>query len=99
MNKKTLNDFSLSRPEFDQPITIREAYLAMFDFLDKNWSGCLDYELGTILGTLSVWDTTEGEKAPMDVAILPEFLAAVERVRKAENGKDGYSGADIQFKK
>jgi hypothetical protein len=99
MDDITLNDFGMSRAELDEKISVREAYLSMFEFLRTHWEGCGDYELGAILGTLSLWNNTRGGKAPMDSSILPDWLNSVRVVREAQKSEAGYRGADIELKK
>lgn len=83
MEGKTLNDFGVSCPEMSEMISLRDAYLAMFDFLESHWEGCWNFELGEVLSTLALWDNTQGDQAPMDSAILPAWIEAVRKVKQA----------------
>lgn len=99
MERKTLNDFGISSPELDTRISLRDAYLSMVEFLQTHWQGCGDEPLGSVLGMLSLWDNTRGDKAPMDGAVLPDWLESARRVQEAQKTEAGYRGADIQWQK
>ena len=82
----------------DSKVTLWQAYLIMFDYLDKYWerTGKPD-DIGGLLGELSLSDTTEG-KQPMDPAAISEWLHSAKIVLEQEQTNTGYRGADITFK-
>jgi hypothetical protein len=83
----------------ESKVTLKEAYLTMFDYLDKHWeeTGKPD-DLGALLGELSLDDTVNG-KRPMDGAVFPRWLKCAKIVLEQEHTKEGYRKADIQFLK
>ena len=76
-------------------VTLRQAYLVMFEFLELQWArlGKPD-ELGGLLGNLALWDKSSGRGDPMDAAVFPEWLECAHRVLGDERGRR-YAGADI----
>ncbi|MGI8821268.1 MAG: hypothetical protein ACR2ID_10440 [Chthoniobacterales bacterium] len=81
---------------FETEVTFREAYLVMFDYLQRYWeSRGQPEEIGLLLTNLSLWDTESGGKEPMDAEVLPRWLASAKRVLDAEATDKGYRGADI----
>lgn len=92
-----MSELNLNSPEFEEKISIKQAYLIMFQFLETNWEGCWETELGQILGELSLWSTHDGQPIPMDGAVLPTFLEAAAKVLTDENSPEGFRGADIKL--
>lgn len=75
-------------------VSAREAYLAMYDFLDKYWQQRgKPEEIGVLLGALSLWDSEKG-KVPMDAAVFSSWLDSIRSV--LELG-DGYDHANIRL--
>jgi hypothetical protein len=83
----------------ESKVTLKEAYLIMFDYLNKHWeqTGKTD-DLGGLLGDLSLMGSKE-DKQPMDSAIFPQWLKCAKNVLEQEQTKEGYRNADIQFLK
>ena len=83
----------------ESKVTLKEAYLIMFDYLDKHWeeTGKPD-DLGALLGELSLWDTKVG-KEPMDGAVFPQWLKCAKIVLEQEQTSGGYRNADIKLVK
>ena len=83
----------------ESKVTLKEAYLIMFDYLDKYWeqTGKPD-ALGGLLGELSLSATTEGMK-PMDPAAFFHWLDSAKIVLEQEQTQEGYRNADIKFLK
>ena len=82
---------------FDSHITVKQAYLTMFEYLDRYWNERQKPdELAGILGSLQLWDSAEGKK-PMDSSIFPEWLDCVKRVVSDESSGEGYRKADIHL--
>lgn len=81
----------------ESAVTLRQAYLVMFEFLELQWTrlGKPD-ELGGLLGSLALWDDSNGRGDPMDAAVFPEWLECAHRVLRDEQGR-GYAGADIRL--
>jgi len=81
----------------DSKVTLREAYLIMFDFLDKYWqrTGKPD-DIGELLGDLSLSDTAEG-KRPMDDSEYADWFTSAKIVLEQEQSDTGYRGADLTF--
>ena len=80
----------------ESKITVKEAYLVMYEFLDRYWN---DHnkpdEIGDILSNLSLWECEDGSLAPMDGAVFPEFLNCTLKVISEEKTNEGYRDADI----
>lgn len=85
--------------DLETNVTVRQAYLIMFEYLDKYWT---EYgkpeEIGMILSTLSLWDSEEG-KVPMDSSIFPTWLTCAKKIIEDEDTENGYRNADIQLTK
>lgn len=81
----------------ESSITLRQAYLIMFDFLDQHWieTGKPD-DLGSLLGEMSLSHTAQG-KLPMDAAVFPRWIDCAKRVLEQEQTAEGYTNADIKF--
>ena len=83
----------------DSKMTLREAYLTMFDYLDKYWGETgKPEEIGVLLGELSLWDTSEG-KQPMDNSVFPKWVGCAKSVLEQEQTSEGYRRADIKLTK
>lgn len=82
---------------FDSKVTLKEAYLIMFDYLDKYWerTGKPD-DIGKLLGELSLSDKAKG-KEPMDPAVISDWFYSAKNVLEEEQTADGYRYADIKF--
>ncbi|MBW0447396.1 hypothetical protein [Paraburkholderia phenoliruptrix] len=87
----------MEMPSMESAVTLRQAYLVMFEFLELQWTR-LDKpdELGALLGNLALWDRSNGQGVPMDAAVFPEWLECAHRVLRDEQG-GGYAGADISL--
>lgn len=81
----------------DSAVTLRQAYLVMFEFLERKWER-LDRPdaLGALLGNLALWGESNGQGAPMDAAVFPEWLDCAHRVLGREQ-LGGYANADIKL--
>ena len=69
----------------------------MFEFLQTYWKDDWEHPLGSILGSMSICELQNGERAPMDQAILSEWIEAIGRVRDAEARTEGFRGADLRL--
>jgi hypothetical protein len=87
----TLND-----KKFDRQVTLREAYFMIFEFLEQNWQKDNSVEIGQVLSNMALWSTDVG-KAPMDAAVLPEFIASCEAVREEIERTGMFARANISF--
>lgn len=78
-------------------VTLRQAYLVMFEFLEREWE-CLDRPdaLGALLGSLALWGEPNGRGTPMDGAVFPEWLECAHRVLRHDQF-GGYANADINL--
>ncbi|WP_299408346.1 hypothetical protein [Acaryochloris sp. IP29b_bin.148] len=76
----------------DDKVTVREAYLAMFEYLRCYYEHGKSDEIGGMLGDLSLLQ--DGESA--DPAVMSDFLLAMETVLQAE-GEGGYNAADLKL--
>jgi hypothetical protein len=87
----------MEKPSMETAVTLRQAYLVMFEFLELQWTrlGKPD-ELGGLLGNLTLWDEPNGRGDPMDAAVFPEWLECAHRVLGGEQG-GGYGGADVRL--
>ena len=94
-----MSEINIGSPELENKISLAEAYLIMFEFLETNWNGCWETELGSVMGELSLWQNPEGQKLPMDAAVLPTFLQAAKKVLATQDPIKNYSGADIALTK
>lgn len=77
-------------------MNLRQAYLVMIDYLEAYYerNGKPD-EIGSLLGQLSLWDSSEG-KAPMDPAVFQDWLNSAKKVL-SEEASGGYHNADVQL--
>jgi len=76
-------------------VSLKQAYLIMFAFLQKEWELAGESktdQLGGILSNLSLWETESGGKEPMDGAVFPQWVECAELVL---NVTPDYAGADI----
>jgi hypothetical protein len=80
-----------TRPTMESTLTVKQAYLVMFEFLEREYKLDPSSDLGGLLGSLSLWETTSGTKEPMDGAVFPQWLECAELILNA----DSYQGADI----
>lgn len=87
----------MKKPSMESAVTLRQAYLVMFEFLEREWERLDRPEvLGALLGSLALWGDSYGRGAPMDAAVFPEWLECAQRViRDDELG--GYTSADISL--
>ncbi|MEM7193455.1 MAG: hypothetical protein AAF402_00805 [Pseudomonadota bacterium] len=92
-------DINLDSLELEKKVTLAEAYLVMFEFLETNWNGCWNTELGSVMSELSLWQNSEGRKRPIDAAVLPTFLKAYQKVASIEDPIKNYAGANVELKK
>lgn len=84
---------------FENKVTLKEAYLIMYEYLDKHWeeTGKPD-DIGALLSELSLWNTANG-KQPMDNSIFPKWINCANTVLEQEKTSEGYKGADINLSK
>ena len=81
----------------ENKVTLKEAYLIMFDFLNKYWERTnKPDDIGGLLGDLSLGDTDKG-KEPMDDPDYSDWLDSAKIVLEQEQTDTGYRGADIVF--
>jgi hypothetical protein len=96
----SMRSLEIGSISFDTRVTLKEAYLIMFEYLRKDYE--LGYqeggEMGGMLGQLSLSYSAEGTQ-PMDGAVFPDFLEAAKTVLEAEQTSSGYRVADIKLKK
>ena len=82
---------------FDTQITVKQAYLAMFEYLDRFWNQRNKPEdVGVLLGLLSLWNSDEG-KRPMDNKVFSEWLDCTKKILDTEGSEKGYRNADIDL--
>jgi hypothetical protein len=74
-------------------LTVRQAYLVMFEFLRQHYERGPTDEIGGLLGGLSL--LRDGE--PADAAMLGDFERAVAAVIAAEAKQSGYREADLEL--
>ena len=102
-----MNDISM-----ETLLTLRQAYLVMFEYLDQHWKRTGDaLALSDILSDLQLWNFDSGigqqfiegqtvsVKRPMDGAVFPDWLEAAKRVLADEATSEGYRGANINLRK
>jgi len=84
-----------SPPSLETKLTLRDAYLTMFEYLRRYWesTGKPD-EIGSMLGELSLWETQSGSKEPMDAAVFARWLSSARSVLEAQATSEGYRAAD-----
>ncbi len=78
-------------------VTLRQAYLVMFEFLEREWTR-LDKPdaLGALLSNLALWGERNGKGGPMDAAVFPEWLECATRVLGGDQ-LGGYANADVRL--
>ena len=82
----------------ESKLSLRQAYLVMFDYLEGFYErNEKPDEIGILLGQLSLWDSAEG-KVPIDGAVFPDWLISAKQVFDAE-ASDGYNKINIQISK
>lgn len=88
----------MNHPSLETLVTLRQAYLTMFEFLEREWErlGRPD-ELGGLLGNLALWNGPNGKGVPMDAAIFPEWIECARCVLQTDGTTDGYTNADIKL--
>lgn len=79
----------------DQQVSLRTAYLIMFEFLERYWErgGETSDEIGGLLGSLLL--LLDGQSA--DSATMSDWLDAATTVVQAEKTPEGYRGADLKL--
>jgi hypothetical protein len=89
-------DFKMSESiSMDTSTTVRQAYLIMFEYLDRHGESVGKNDAVSALLSESLWDTQSGGKEPMDNATFPAWLRCADHVLQAESGADRYRAADI----
>jgi hypothetical protein len=73
-------------------LTVRQAYLVMFEFLRQHYERGPTDEIGGLLGDLSLMS----DGSPEDAAMQGDFEKAVRAVLAAES-QGGYREADFQL--
>ncbi len=86
MNTITMNDTT---------VTLRQAFLIMYAYLEKEFELSPSDELAILLGNLALWETESGKKEPMDAAVFPQWLDSANAVISAESTLQGYRDADM----
>ena len=76
--------------EWEELLTIRQAYLAMYSFLDEYYQRTQAAEIGAMLGGLSLLR----DGCPADPACREDWLTAVRRASDPKHG-GRLTGADI----
>ena len=64
----------------DEPISVREVYLAMYSFLDELYTKYEFDQFGSLLGSMSLL----ADGAPADQAVWADWLKAVDLARKQQ---------------
>jgi hypothetical protein len=77
----------------DTTLTVRQAYLAMFEFLRRHYERGPTDEIGGLLGSLSL--LSDGK--PADEAMLSDFETAVGAVLAVEASQEGYRAVDLNL--
>lgn len=77
---------------WDDKVSIREAYLGMFEYLRRRYERGSSAEIGSMLGSLSLLQ--DGES--VDPAAMSDFLASMDAVRRAEE-EGGYDEANFKL--
>jgi hypothetical protein len=86
----------MEKPSMEAVVTLRQAYLIMFEFVEREWKRLDRPEvLGALLSNLALWGDPHGQGAPMDAAVLPEWLECAQRVLR-DDELGGYANADIK---
>jgi len=77
---------------WNDKVSVREAYLAMFEYLQRYYERGKSDEIGSMLGSLSL--LRDGES--VDPAAISDFLVSMDAVRRAED-EGGYDAADLKL--
>ncbi|HEX4352444.1 MAG TPA: hypothetical protein VHZ95_06010 [Polyangiales bacterium] len=75
--------------QLDETLTVRQAYEAMFVFLEEIWRRTRSPELGSMLGDMSLL----GDGGTADPAVWVEWQAAV------HEAKQGRANIDLRLRK
>lgn len=90
----TFEAMATENPTLDTKVTLREAYLIMFDFLDEHWKHTgKPATIGGLLGDLSLLS----DKQPADPASYQCWLRSAKTVLESEQTAGGYRNADLVF--
>jgi len=85
-----------SPPSLETNVTLRDAYLTMFEYLRRYWESTgKPHEIGSLLGELSLWQTQSGSTEPMDAAVFARWLSAAQSVLEAQATSPGYRAANM----
>lgn len=88
---------TMEHPSMESTVTLRQAYLIMFEFLELQWKRLDKLDaIGALLSNLALWDESNGQGKPMDAGVFPEWLECARRVLQAEQ-TGGYVDADIRL--
>ena len=77
----------------ESPLTYRQAYFVMFEFLRRHYERGPSDEIGGLLGSLSLLP----DGSPADPAMWPDWEQAVAAVLTAEQLPAGYRQADLNL--
>lgn len=82
-------------PQMGHQVSLRTAYLIMFEFLECYWErgGKTSDEIGGLLGNLSLL----ADRESADPAMISDWLDAATTVIQAEKTPEGYRGADLEL--
>jgi len=78
--------------KLEESLTVRQAYLAMFEYLRQYYERGQSDEIGAMLGALSLLS----DGGSVDPATLDDFLHSVDVVLQ-EEGKGGYSAISLEL--
>ena len=67
----------------EEKMSIREAYLAMFEYLEKLYKRTSSEDLGGFLGSMELID----DDLPGDPAVWSDWLQAVQKAKKSTYNK------------
>lgn len=97
--RKIIDTLQMETLSLETKVTLKQAYLVMFDYLNNYWeeTGKSD-DLGALLGELLLWYTKEG-KEPMDSGVFPQWLKSAKNVLEQEQTNKGYINADSKLTK
>jgi hypothetical protein len=76
-------------------VTLRQAFLIMHAYLEKEFELSPSDELAILLGNLALWETEKGNKEPIDAAVFPQWLDCANTVITTESTSQGYRDVDI----
>ena len=77
---------------WDDKVSVREAYLAMFEYLRRYYERGKSAEIGSMLGGLSL--LRDGKSA--EPAAMSDYLVSMDAVRRAE-AEGGYDASDLKL--